>query len=246
MQAAEKTNADRGDGRLGLMLRSMSDLLRDQNIDEFLTAYIGCFSRNAGDVGQWRAYADDGRGCAIGFSRDFFAAEDPPDVPVDQRVFVGRVHYTARKYPPRLAGPLEVAADLFLAAVNEHRVQMANDRETGKAFIRDFATHVIAEPTLWNCLTSKHRGYRSEREVRLVMLGNPEHYKPFEQVRDRRGEPVRFVPYGFSPAKRVVKVVVGPAAPPGAEREVRDLVRQLGMTSTRVSRSDLPYRSFRG
>jgi hypothetical protein len=38
--------------------------------------YCGCFSENPDDLAQWRAYADDGRGTAIGFDLDAIVDEN--------------------------------------------------------------------------------------------------------------------------------------------------------------------------
>ena len=38
--------------------------------------YCFCMSELPDSLGQWRAYADDGRGVAIGFSREFLHAAE--------------------------------------------------------------------------------------------------------------------------------------------------------------------------
>lgn len=43
--------------------------------DEIGDIYLGCFSRRDDSLGQWRAYAGDGHGVAIGFSKAFMAAK---------------------------------------------------------------------------------------------------------------------------------------------------------------------------
>jgi hypothetical protein len=37
------------------------------NVQAIAHFFVGCFSENGDELGQWRAYGDDGRGFAIGF-----------------------------------------------------------------------------------------------------------------------------------------------------------------------------------
>ncbi|HEY0330290.1 MAG TPA: DUF2971 domain-containing protein [Rhodopseudomonas sp.] len=56
------------DGRVRMFLDYFLDLFRHDNFAPTLEFFIACFSRARDDVGQWRAYADNGRGVAIGLS----------------------------------------------------------------------------------------------------------------------------------------------------------------------------------
>jgi len=56
------------DGRVQLFLEMFSDMFRRENFYATLDFFIACFSRDRDDLGQWRAYADNGRGFAIGFA----------------------------------------------------------------------------------------------------------------------------------------------------------------------------------
>ena len=46
----------------------------------FPNFYCSCFSKDGDSLGQWRAYADDGRGVAIGFNRSFLDSFLMPNV----------------------------------------------------------------------------------------------------------------------------------------------------------------------
>lgn len=55
---------------------AFSEIVLDikKNIDAIIyIPYIACFSENGDDLGQWRAYGDDGRGVSIGFDRKVLA-----------------------------------------------------------------------------------------------------------------------------------------------------------------------------
>lgn len=64
------------DGRVALFLDCLADLMRLENFSRALEYFIGSFSRASDDLGQWRAYADNGRGIAIGFAPHLFGIEN--------------------------------------------------------------------------------------------------------------------------------------------------------------------------
>ena len=53
--------------------------------DHLKPVYCGCFSRIEDDLSQWRGYADDGRGVAIGFDlSEIIAANTPSDLKLER------------------------------------------------------------------------------------------------------------------------------------------------------------------
>lgn len=88
------------DPRARLFLDCFIDMFRHENIETTLQFYIASFSREHDDLGQWRAYADNGRGFAIGFAPHLFSVveERPTDRPPE---FVGPV--STQAHPSRLA-----------------------------------------------------------------------------------------------------------------------------------------------
>jgi hypothetical protein len=233
----------KNDGRLKLLFDLTADLLTNDNLGRFLTAFIASFSKNVIDVGVWRSYADDGRGFAIGFAPHFFNDQRPDADKPGRHAFSGRVSYPRSKRAPRLVRPIEHTATFFQQAVDRHAAEMAADKLAGIEVIREFANYLIAGPLIWNCLTTKHPGFRTERELRLILLGNPEYLAPVTRHRTRDGVEVPYIPYPFDRKVDVAKVVIGPAAPAGTRKFVRELLRDLGMPA-RISQSNIPYRSF--
>jgi hypothetical protein len=94
---------------------------------------------------------------------------------------------------------------------------------------------------MWNGLTTKHPGYRSERETRLVMIGVKGEYDAIEQRNDR-GTP--FVAYRFNRSKVVRKIILGPDSADGAVHAVKEYLTGIGLPHVSVVRSTLPYRSL--
>jgi hypothetical protein len=92
------------------------DLFRHENFAGTLEFFIASFSKARDDLGQWRAYADNGQGFAIGFApRMFRVGEQPP--PGELPEFVGPVLYTMQAVGERHETSLNDAIELFLAAV---------------------------------------------------------------------------------------------------------------------------------
>jgi hypothetical protein len=55
--------------RAGLLYTMLDDLFTFRNFSNVFAFFIACFTRKRDDLGQWRSYADDGRGFAIGQGR---------------------------------------------------------------------------------------------------------------------------------------------------------------------------------
>jgi hypothetical protein len=70
MATAKAVNAD-------FLCKMMADLFTSDNVSDHLKFFIASFSRDRDELGQWRTYADNGRGFAIGLSKAMFAATDP-------------------------------------------------------------------------------------------------------------------------------------------------------------------------
>jgi hypothetical protein len=211
---------------------------------ENLSFYIGCFSRNRDELGQWRSYADNGRGYAIGFGASAFQTDTKKPLPPDEAVAVGPVSYDMAANEKRISDVIEKAADLLLRARAQ---KLLADDKTADEFMQELARQSLASPLIWYAITSKHPAYRNEDEVRLVMLGQRAPLLKFVKTRVGGSEFIPYVPYKMPMRKppHLLEVVVGPAAPDDAERGVRIMLETLGIdiNVVGVSRSDVPYRA---
>jgi Protein of unknown function (DUF2971) len=233
------------DGRIGLFLECFKDIFRHANFESRLEFYIASFSRSRDDLGQWRAYADNGRGFAIGFSPRMFKIVDKP-LPDELHNFVGPVLYSIGDVCARHHSALDEAANIFLQAVDEH-AELVRDKTIGIPFMQAFVHEVIVQPLIWNCLTSKHPAYEHEQEVRLIIMGMAARLAPYVTTRLRGSEIVPYIahPMPLRESHNIVEIVVGPAAPPDVERTVRMMLNSLGVDpNVEVSRSDIPYRAL--
>lgn len=244
-QAVALMLATSADGRVQLFLETFKDMFRRENFDSTLEFFIASFSRARDDLGQWRAYADNGRGFAIGLSPRMFKIVDKP--PPDRLPeFVGPVLYSIHEVCARNQSALEEAASIFLEAVTVNADLVAN-KTIGIPFMQAFAREIIAQPLIWNCLTSKHPAYQHEQEVRLVIMGTPASLAPHIKTRLRGSEIVPYIahPMPLRQPHNIAEIMVGPAAAADAERTVRTMLNSLGVdTEIEISRSDIPYRAL--
>jgi hypothetical protein len=62
------------DGLVKQFCDIVDDVFQHQKFKEIFGFYIASFSRDRNDLGQWRAYADNGRGFALGLAPHLFGA----------------------------------------------------------------------------------------------------------------------------------------------------------------------------
>jgi hypothetical protein len=232
------------DPRVGLFLDCLADLFSQDNVDAMLAFFVASFSRARDDLGQWRSYADNGRGFAIGFAPKMFRIQDEPNPSPDGNAFLGPVLYKVPDVLSRHRLAIDQATSVFLTAV-EAEVALMRDRAIGYPFMLELAKHILAAPLIWNALTSKHPAYEHEQEVRLVMVGTSAKLAPFVKTRARSSDLVPYIPHPWDVREpgAIAEVLVGPAAPPDAEQAVKALLAGYGVNGIQIKRSDIPYRA---
>jgi hypothetical protein len=124
--------------------------------------------------------------------------------------FVGPVRYDRQAIFARHQGAIVAAASIFLAANDA-------DKRVGIPFIRRLADELIASPLIWNCITSKHIDYESEREVRLVLMGQTRDLAPYVEIRLRGEETVPYIAHPSASAQAIAYL------PPGVQVSDSDL-----------------------
>jgi Protein of unknown function (DUF2971) len=104
------------DQRVEAFLKTFSGMFKHAKFQATLDFFIASFSRSRDELGQWRAYADNGRGFAIGFSpRIFSITNKRPDGKPPE--FVGPVSYKGKKVLERFRAPIQKAVDIFSATL---------------------------------------------------------------------------------------------------------------------------------
>ena len=238
---ARRLRKPSADPRLQLFLDCFIDMFRRENFDETLEFYIASFSRDRNDLGQWRAYADNGRGFAIGFAPRLF--ETVQNLPIDKPPeYVGAVKYTLEDVDLLYTEPILEAAQLFLSEA-EVNADLLKDKAIGIPFMQEMVRELMAT-LIWRSLTTKHPAYEHEQEVRLVIAGTPSRLSPYVVTRLRGSEMVPYIPQPWIAREpgNVAEIVIGPAGPPDTERTLWKFLSTLGMDFESIRRSDIPYR----
>ena len=101
------------DGRVQLFLDCLADFMRLENFSRALEYFIGSFSRTGDDLGQWRAYADNGRGVVIGFAPHLFRIENTSDKKPNEVAFVSPIMYDLAAASHRHDTAIEQAERFF-------------------------------------------------------------------------------------------------------------------------------------
>ena len=200
--------------------------------------YCFCFSRLRDSLSQWRAYADDGHGVAIGFDSTFtwsdrkphyslFGANDPP-------FQLQPVSYDVTQHKARIDGLLK-KQDWW----NEDRFK------PGSLLFR-----AVTMPILQQAVISKNPAFKEEKEWRLIHSEDAEaiassFYGPVE-VCAKGKMLVPFIPYMFRLADRekpaIAELVLGPKVSFETEHTLRLWFKGRSYPMPKITRSNASYR----
>lgn len=213
---------------------------------EITPVFICCFSEDGDLLSQWRAYADDGRGVAIGFrtSRLGFPVEQRfIDVFMEeQRVAIAKCMYD-RELQAALINELIAYFDDLFADLDSHP-------KSGSVYAYE-GFHNTARWCLRNMsVISKHPGFFEEREWRAIFC--PHHFSDKEGFasasvgpqasRVRDDEEIAYQEWRLDDGDSLIaEIVLGPKSPL-SESDTRSMLEAHGFSNFDVRRSEIPYR----
>ncbi|MEQ1865157.1 MAG: DUF2971 domain-containing protein [Micropepsaceae bacterium] len=235
LQAAEK-----GKKEVQLFARRFAEL-RDDGLQRSAHYFVTSFSAADDDLGQWRAYAEDGRGYAIGFDGKALSLAFDLDEAHETRMSFP-IDYDDEKLRSLQTKVTEEVIP-FLSGAKD----LANDLKTMIAYFQQLSVqHALL--ALQAAALFKHPAYNNEREFRFLRIARAD--RPVNGIK-HRSRPNRLVPYTeFAWRSKVQNAlrefVIGPAAPKQtSEQFIRDCLRaynpNCGTTPIRFSK--IPYRS---
>ena len=190
---------------------------------------------------QWRAYADNGRGFAIGLAPHLFHTEEEREFKPNEAAFVANVIYDR----PAVKSSLEEVLDRAVELVQrEEREGSIGDPVQLEWFLRSFSVQ-LGVPIIWHAHTTKHEAYRNEQETRLTLVNDLGKLSDYIEVRKRKMELVPFIrhPMPVRTHGSIHEIVIGPSAPPSAEGIVRTLLMSHSLSEVPVRRSNIPYKA---
>lgn len=184
------------------LCKMLSDHCDNLYLDEtfFPHIFCACFSKDGDSLGQWRAYADDGRGVAIGFSRAYLMS-------------------LVTKYRTRLED-VDYLAETDLSKLEAEARDSLERMKKSTQYLSDDEISSIARKTQdpWDNRAPfcKNFAFREEAEVRLVHIGSLDESRHPSKV-SATGFGCRhhmIVPYKSIPLepteKPILEIVLGP------------------------------------
>jgi hypothetical protein len=203
--------------------------------------FVCSFSSRGDELGQWRAYADDGRGYALGF-----------DTRVLESAFA-RVsetgHFSGNTFPvsyddEELAGFHRQFIDMVFPLLT-----LPSGRQFPKDAVVEYMTDLsvtLAKNVAQSVLFYKHSAYSNEQEYRFLQLHHADVPPPEVKFRSRPHSLVRYREFDWrSVASDALKqIVIGPSADPQkAAQFAGDCLRSFHSGRVEIIASKVPYRA---
>jgi hypothetical protein len=232
-----KAEADRSPDVVKAFCAWMQHLLVKSG-GEIFGFFVGSFSRENNDLGQWRAYADDARGVAIGLAPQLFQVHpDQTNVGLAEKVLVSQVIYDRDQCIRNLTDAIRRAIQILVRAADDVTAEAE-----GHQFLRDLATH-LAVSIFTHAVTCKHEAYQHEHETRMLLINQLSILAPIIETRTRGSTLVPFIrsPLAVRSAGAITQIMIGPSADTMSDGAVRALLRHHGLPLDIVQQSDIPY-----
>lgn len=224
------------------------DLISKENLSIVSDFYIGSFSQSRDDDNQWSKYAACGEGFAIGLAPSLFGVEPLRSAMKPNEIaFRSSVSYGDEAGQVRHKRAIKTAG-CIVSEMSKHKDATTLDASQSGIFLRELANRLIATELVLNFLSMKGQDWEREKEVRLVILGEPQVLKPHVCTRNRGIEQVPYVKYPLPLRKSgsISEILIGPAAPTDAEefacsllaqfcRDPRSIVRRSALRMTELT-----------
>ncbi len=214
-------------------------------IDKAARFFVCCFSITGDEIGQWRAYADDGRGYALGFDAIVLEkAFEKSRTPEANLYSTFPVTYDDEK----LCGIFEQLVAATIPAISTPRGMNLGGEEIS-TFLVSLSTK-LASAVVMSSLFFKHEAYINEQEYRFLQIYPADRAVPDLKFRSRPYELVRYREFDWKSvaAESVKEIIIGPAGDQNVAFNfaydcLREYLPAVGITS--IKRSEIPYRSVR-
>jgi Protein of unknown function (DUF2971) len=209
--------------------------------------WIFSASLNDNDLGQWRSYADDGRGVCLGFSIEKFDMKELAKRNIPYALNARQ--FSVRYCESSLMTSMKRYIDNGITTLEKLKLG-EQDRD---AWRRERYFWLILNDGIYvNSTLYKHKAYDHEQEYRLLIIG--ERDKIAEEcdrhhVRERNREIVGYlklpIPSWGEPGV-LTHIRIGPAAPYQLADQIRITLKKLRIPlPVVIDKSDIPYRPTR-
>ena len=231
---ALKANSD----SLGKNLSEHVEAFRSRRLTKSARYFVCAFSSDGNELGQWRAYADNGRGFSLGFDRNALEDTFMNDKTSEQENATFPVTYDDgylfKKHE-------ELVERLFLK-IHWHSMKVLNRDD----FVNKLLFPLILR-SLYLTLHFKHEAYKNEQEYRFLQVFAADASPPEVKSRSRHYSLVEYREFDWRTvaAKALQKIWIGPAPDkPKASQFARDCLKEFNIDSVELMQSKIPYRAL--
>lgn len=231
-----KTGIVNGSPEFSGFARGLETFFRHVGVEECGHFFLCSFSSCGDDLGQWRAYADNGRGYALGF--DGKALESGFTGAPSQNTEGFYVTYDDGVLDKVLGQVIEA----YLRLPNLGRILRNRINPPELADLYTWLSVYLLRVSLF----FKHQAYSNEKEYRFLEFFGADVPPPNMKLRARPYSLVRYREFDWRKVRRTSlrKIVVGPSA----DKEKASLFARdcLGLFHTEllpITYSDIPYRA---
>lgn len=216
---------------------------KNGGLEDSAHVFISCFCADSDNLGQWRTYANNGHGFALGFRTDMLekAFLDSNSQPKSSSFSTFPIEYDDYK----LLKIQKSLVDHFQLALNLSR-ELDQKSDRWKHYMASISSK-FSVSALRAAILFKHKAYENENEYRFFQLFAAD--QPLEGLKYTRKPSLLKGYLEFDWRKRcpkaLKKIVVGPAADKTkAKNFVNDCLRAYNTTENKidVEYSDIPYR----
>ncbi|WP_313387289.1 DUF2971 domain-containing protein [Rhodospirillum rubrum] len=198
------------------------------------SCFIGCFSSGGDILSQWRAYADDGQGVAIGFDPVSFGLDlRPGHQSRDEKSAIGLC-------------PVVYDRDQQIQLINEKIKKLIDDNSDNDM---DQKCAECAEMLLSIGTSFKNNAFSEEKEWRIIhrpvrlLEGKFEGNIADIQYRASAKSVIPYIPFSFNLRKTppILEIILGPKND-SEYLIMKDFLNKSGFTGVKIKKSKASYR----
>jgi hypothetical protein len=199
--------------------------------------FSASFSGDSDDLGQWRAYGDNGRGFALAFDgktlEDAFTQLNGVPIPNNST-------FPTTYNDAQLRGLCDQIVTLADPLISVPRGGSYSNRAIN-AYMQELSV-ILSMHLVRLAMFFKHEAYRHELEYRFLQLFRAD--LPPPQAKQRGTPPIKYREFDWRTlcAHALRRVVVGPGADFGSAESFVEACLKAGPYSAEIVRSKIPYR----
>lgn len=219
--------------------RAFEAYLRQGEYQKVAHYFICSFSAVGNDLGQWRAYADNGRGYALGFDAGELvtAFKNPSGTPIPNNATLPMTYNDSKSIEIHK----QIVDKMF------RLISLPHDRGLESAVVRAYERHLYALLAMDSSrvgIVFKHEAYENEKEFRFLEIHSPDVLSSDVKFRSRNYSIVKYREFDWRSAApgALKQVVIGPANHDDrAFLFVTDCLQAFHATPVQLCRSGIPY-----